>query len=117
MRRDLAGGALLLHAPGESLPACASIVFLRVAMDSPEVEARRFTVFLGDFLFMLQNKTRLEIPVRVDMTHTEGATGNDHSANFVPAIRLCLIESERRRQAAVGVDGLAAWRLCNILQT
>ncbi len=51
-------------------------------MDSPEVEARRFTFFLGGFLFMLQNKTRLEIPVRVYLRHTDDETGNDQSANL-----------------------------------
>ena len=34
-------------------------------MDSPEEALRRFTFFFGGFLFILQNKTRLEIPVRV----------------------------------------------------
>ena len=49
-------------------------------MDSPEVEARRFTFFFGGFLIILQNKTRLETPVRVNMMHAQGATGNDQSA-------------------------------------
>jgi hypothetical protein len=51
-------------------------------MDSPEVEARGFTFFFGGFLFILQNETRLEAPVRVKMIHTQGATGNDQPANL-----------------------------------
>ena len=71
--------AFCCSTPSRISRACAAIVFFSVLMDSLEVEARRFTFFLGGFLFMLQNKTRLEIPVRVDMLHTEDATGNGQS--------------------------------------
>src|SRR5687767_4205559 len=70
--------ALCCSIPSRISCACAAIVCLSFAMDSPEVEPRRFTFFFGSFLFMLQNKTRLEIPVRVNAAY-KGATGNGQS--------------------------------------
>jgi hypothetical protein len=67
--------AVCCSCPSRISRACAAIVFLSVAMGSREVETRRFTFFLGGFLIMLQNKTRLVIPVRVEMLHTEDRPG------------------------------------------
>ena len=80
MIRRISLVAACYSAAWRSSCACAAIVCFSFATDSVEDVARRLRLaFLGGFLFIYK-KTRLEIPVRVRLTHAQGRTGLDHSA-------------------------------------